>query len=254
MDASALARHQTIRMRHETRRRTLTVETIEQLTPLMLRIHFSSPDLDGFVSASPDDHIKLFFATPGGETKGRDFTPRAFDPARGRMTIDFALHDSGLATEWAAQARKGATLAMGGPRGSQVVPDDFDWYLFAGDETFLPAIGRRLEELRPGAPATAIVLVEDERERQDFATATRLQSIWLYRRGAAGRDLELLRAALGAHPLPGGEGYVSIAAEGHVAKALRADMIARGHPKEWMKAAGFWTRGEAGAHHETFRD
>lgn len=254
MDAPTLARHEVKRVRHETRRRLLTVASIEQLTPLMRRIHFTSPEMEGFVSASPDDHIKLFFPGPDGATASRDFTPRTFEPARGAMTIDFALHQSGPATEWATQAREGSTLTMGGPRGSQVAPDDFDWYLLVGDETALPAIGRRLEELRAGAPVTTIVVVDNEAERQSFATKTALTSIWTYRRGDSDRDLPLLREALAQHQLADGEGYVWIAAEGQVAKTLRAFMIERGHPKEWMKAAGFWTRGQAGAHHETFRD
>ena len=84
---------------------------------------------------------------------GRDYTPRRYDAGRNELVIDFALHDAGPATDWAAQAEPGQQLAVGGPRGSFVVPDDFDWYLFIGDETALPAIGRRLEELRAGARA-----------------------------------------------------------------------------------------------------
>ncbi|HVK64734.1 MAG TPA: hypothetical protein VM694_09675 [Polyangium sp.] len=34
-------------------------------------------------------------------------------------------------------------------RGSLVVPDDFDWYVFVSDESALPAIGRWIESLRP---------------------------------------------------------------------------------------------------------
>ena len=80
----------------------------------------------------------------------RDYTPRAFDAAGNRLTIDFALHDAGPATAWALNARPGETLLIGGPRGSTVVPDDFDFYLLAGDETALPSIGRRLESPASG--------------------------------------------------------------------------------------------------------
>jgi NADPH-dependent ferric siderophore reductase len=40
------------------------------------------------------------------------------------------------------------------------VPDDFDWYLLIGDETALPAIGRRVEELRADVSVTTFVLME----------------------------------------------------------------------------------------------
>ena len=71
-------RHTTTRIRHELRRRMLTVSSTELLTPRMRRFGFTSPDLHDFVSASHDDHIKLFFpgAGDGRETCMRDFTPR----------------------------------------------------------------------------------------------------------------------------------------------------------------------------------
>ena len=45
-----MVRHQIERIRHETRRRTLTVQTVVKLTPHMLRIGFTSDDLQDFVS------------------------------------------------------------------------------------------------------------------------------------------------------------------------------------------------------------
>lgn len=61
------------RIRHDTRRRTLTVETVERLTPHMVRICFTSGDLDGFASLSFDDHVKLFSPpADGGSDQMRD--------------------------------------------------------------------------------------------------------------------------------------------------------------------------------------
>lgn len=64
-----LQRHATTRIRHETRRRTLTVSSTALLTPRMRRFGFTAPDLHDFVSASPDDHIKLFFLAQARMTK-----------------------------------------------------------------------------------------------------------------------------------------------------------------------------------------
>ena len=75
----------------------------------------------------------------------RDFTPRRFDSKTATLVIDFALHDAGPATRWALGARAGDRLEIGGPKSSKVVPDDFDGYLLVGDESALPAIGRRVE-------------------------------------------------------------------------------------------------------------
>src|SRR6266702_4155120 len=244
-----LQRHATTRIRHETRRRTLTVSSTELLTPRMRRFGFPSPDLHDFVSASHDDHIKLFFPGTGadGETAMRDFTPRRFDKTLGTLIIDFALHEAGPATSWATSAQIGDTLQIGGPRGSIVVPDDFDWYLLVGDETALPAIGRRVEELRAGVPVTTFALGEAG-EINDFPTKAIWTPHWIARNGASD-DASLLREALANYALPPGEGFVWIAAEASVARSVRSHVVEDlGHPRQWTKAAGYWKRGHAEIH------
>jgi NADPH-dependent ferric siderophore reductase len=214
----------------------------------MKRIRFTSTDLHDFASDAADDHVKLFF--PSGEAKPtmRDFTPRAFNPAAGTITIDFALHDAGPATQWAAQAISGQTLEIGGPRGSAIVPDDFDFYLFIGDETALPAIGRWVSELRPDVPVTTIVVVDSPAEEQYFETRSALTPIWVHRAGNTD-DSALLHAALDTLTLPSGEGYIWIAAEAAVARALRTYVLEeRGYRREWVKAAGYWKRGQSDVH------
>jgi NADPH-dependent ferric siderophore reductase len=245
MNVMSAPRHHIIRMRRDVRRRSVRVASIEQITPNMRRIQFSSPDLHDFESLAPDDHVKLF--VPGTERCMRDYTPRAFDAAEGTLTIDFALHEAGPATAWALAAAPGDEIEIGGPRGSVVVPDDFDWYLLIGDETALPAIGRRVESLRPGVPVRTVAVVADDAERQVFATAADWEPVWVTRDGRPGDDAALLQAALG--PLPPGDGYVWIAAEARVARALRSYVLeVLGHPKAWVKASGYWVAGQADAH------
>jgi NADPH-dependent ferric siderophore reductase len=253
MMGNKVERHQPVRIRHETRRRTLTVASIVRLSPKMLRFSFTCPEFGDFVSASCDDHIKLFFpagAAPveGGRPCMRDFTPRRFDTALGTIDIDFAIHDAGPAMAWARSAEVGDTLEIGGPRGSMVVPDDFDWYLLIGDETALPAIGRRLEELRPGVPVTSFVLVEGPEDAQQISTQAAWTPHWIERRSGES-DASTVVAALGSFVLPEGEGFIWIGAESSVARTARTYLTeARGHPKHWTKAAGYWKRGEADAH------
>lgn len=243
--ADGPARHQTLRVRHEIRRRALTVTALDQLTPHMLRIGLTSPELHDFVSPSADDHIKLFFPDPDGGMVMRDFTPRAFDTAKGELTIDFALHEAGPATQWAAAAKIGDRLDIGGPRGSAIIADDFDWHLLVGDETALPAMARRVEEMKPGMTVATYGIVANAAEVMDFQSPAALTQTWITRDGAQD-DTALLRAALDGFTPPAGDGFVWIAAEGGVARALRQYMIEdRGHPREWMKAAGYWARGKA---------
>jgi NADPH-dependent ferric siderophore reductase len=74
-------------------------------------------------------------------------------------------------------------------------------------------------------------------------------------RGSEGGDATRLRDALTAFgPLPPGDGYVWIAGEAHIARTLRAHVTGvLGHPKAWVKAAGYWMTGHANTH-ETIQD
>ncbi len=249
MDPAAPQIHRIERIRREPKRRRLTVADAHWVTPKMRRIVLASPELADFASAAPDDHVKLFVPDPGspGGVAKRDYTPRAFDAAAATLTIDFAVHQAGPATAWALGARPGDPLEIGGPRGSQVVADDFDWVLLVGDETALPATGRRVEGLRPGVPVMTIVVIDDADEIQTFATQADWRPLWVERSGRGRGDAALLRQALDGWAAPPGDGYVWIAAEAQAARALKVHMLEdRGHPKAWLKAAGYWVRGKAG--------
>ena len=179
----------------------------------------------------------------------RDYTPRAFDRAGGTLEIDFALHEAGPATQWAWSASPGDLLEIGGPKGSSIVTDDFDWYLLIGDETALPAIGRRVEELRPGVPVTSLVVVDSAAEQQTFSGQSDHRAKWVYREAPSLDNADLLLAALQGFEPPAGDGYVWIAAEAQVARRVRAYAIdVLRHPKAWTKAAGYWTRGHVATH------
>lgn len=262
------------RVRHETRRRLLQVRDVRPITPKMLRFTVGGDELSGFVSAAHDDHVKLFFPPPGQNkpifptqtpngpvypegaprSAARDYTPRRYDAAAGTLAIDFVLHGDGPATSWAAQAQPGDFLGVGGPRGSFIVPDDFDWYLFAGDETALPAIGRRLEELPAMTRVIVVAEVADAVEEQRFETHARLEIHWLHRDGAAPGARPLLQEAVAELRLPSSDGYAWVAAEAATAKALRRHLVEqRGLRKDRVKAAAYWKRG-AVAVHETYDD
>lgn len=237
------------RVRHELRRRSLTLAAVEVLSPGMRRLHFRSPDLRDFTSLSPDDHIKLFFQDGAGPAVMRDYTPRRFDNASETLVVDFAVHDAGPATAWALSAKLGDTLEIGGPRGSAIIPEAFDWLMLVGDETALPAIGRRLEELASTTVVKTVVVVDGAHDVQILETQACWEAKWISRDVSGHDDIANARDAI-EHVLPtGGEGFVWIAGEAQFARALRAHMLEhRKHPATQMKAAGYWVRGGAGAH------
>lgn len=262
------------RVRHELKTRLVEVREVSNISPKMLRVVLGGDQLAGFVSAAHDDHVKVFFPLAGEDRPmlpapgpngpawpeglprppSRDYTPRRYDAAANTLEIDFVLHGDGPAASWAAQARPGQFLGIGGPRGSFIVPDDFDWYVFAGDETALPAIGRRLEELPAGARTIVVAEVADIGEEQRFNTSTNLDLTWLHRDGAEPGDPELLHQAIADLKLPPGDGYVWVAGEAATAKGLRRLLVdQRGVRKDRIKAAAYWKRGAA-AVHETYDD
>lgn len=241
-------KHEITRIRYALRRRSLAVRRSERITPQMLRLTLAGEALEGFASLAPDDHVKIFVPGPDGTEERRDYTPRRHDPQTGELLIDFALHEAGPVTAWALAAQPGDPAQIGGPRGSVVVAQDFDWWLLIGDETALPAIGRRIEELPAGTSVTSIVAVAGPEEQQVFSTAAQHRAIWVHRPADRAGDPEPLLAALRAEPLPKGDGYVWIAAEGGVARSLRQHVLGPlGHPARWLKASGYWVKGRADA-------
>lgn len=230
------------RVRHELRRRRLQVQRVEAISPGMRRITLGGAEIEGFVSASFDDHVKVFFELPGGQAAARDYTPRAHDAAAGSLVIEFSLHGDGPAAGWAAQAEVGQWLTIGGPRGSFIVPTDFDWHLLAGDETALPAIARRLEELPRGTRAIVRLSVP-QADRRPLPTRASLDLQWC-------DDLAALQGAVEALVLPVGEGYAWCAGEATAVAALRRTLVdGKGHDRHAIRAAAYWKRG-AIAHHE----
>ncbi|MFZ0778911.1 MAG: siderophore-interacting protein, partial [Xanthobacteraceae bacterium] len=220
----------------------------------MVRITLSG-DLEGFTSLGFDDHIKLFFpdgtmnAEGAPNMLGRDFTPRRYDPAKDTLEIDFAIHDAGPATRWAAQAKPGDTLALGGPRGSFVIPTTYDWHLLIGDETALPAISRRLAELPARTRTVVVVEVDGPDDETALPTAADAAVTWAHRNGVAAGDSDVLAKTLAKLKLPAGDYYGWVACESLIAKALRRQLIAdHGANPKWLRAAGYWRRGAVAVH------
>lgn len=234
------------RVRYELLRRDVEVVRIASLGANFVSITFAGTDLVGFASASFDDHVKFIIGTDtdsaAAEPVRRDYTPRSFDPVRGELTLEFALHGDGLASDWARAARVGQRALIGGPRGSMIVPLDYDWHLLVGDATALPAIHRRLEELPAATRAIAVIQVDDTGDRRALACAAPLDLLWV------ANSAELL-AAVGALTLPGGEGFVWCAGEAATMAALRQLlMVDKKHPKEAMKVAAYWKQGTSDFH------
>lgn len=231
------------RVRHELKRRELQVLRVEALSPHVRSVTFTGESLADFVSASFDDHVKFMLDNDSPAPVRRDYTPRRFDTAARELTIEFALHGDGPVAHWAAQAAPGQRVSVGGPRGSFVIPLDYDWHLLVGDETALPAVARRLEELPAGARAIVILQADDAADRRALRSSAAVQLQWV------SSSAEMI-AAVRALDLPAGEGYAWCAGEAAVMATLRQVLVDdKGHSRHAIRAAAYWKQGAA-AHHE----
>ncbi|ROL78488.1 siderophore-interacting protein [Pseudomonas vranovensis] len=238
------------RVNHEIKHRRLNVLRVTELTPRMRRITLGGPELQGFTSVGSDDHVKLMFACSAEEQAVldnldfsrdglrptmREYTPRRIDLAGGEMDIDFVLHGDGPASTWAAQAQVGQVLNMAGPRASLVVPDIFDSYLLVGDETAIPAIARRLEELPAGRKVLAVIEIENAQEQQTLASAAQVEVIWVLR-----QQQDLLEVVKDL-PLPSGQLYTWVALEKSLMRRTKRLLIDdKGVKEDLIKAASYW--------------
>lgn len=268
VDLAALPDRLPQRVRHPLRFRAVQVARVERITPHLVRITVTGDDLEGFFSPGFDDHMKLFFPDPetgvlvlptagpdgpvwpeGAKPTMRDYTPRHHDAVAGTLDIDFALHEAGPATRWAEQAQPGQSLGIGGPRGSFIVPMNFEGYLLMGDDTALPAIARRLAELPAGARTLVIVEVDGAADHITLETRADVQVVWVHRDDHVdGRPSPLL-AALHRAQLPPGDVHAWIGCESADAKALRAHLVNECHANpKWIRASGYWRRGSAATH------
>lgn len=205
--------------------RDLEVLDAYDVTPLMRRVVLTGDQLGAFrnngyqigpfVTENADDHVKVVVLGPDAPTvvapaqndgfldwlpetigRARDYTPRRHDATARRLELDFVRHVGGLAAEWADRVKPGDRALVAGPRGTTVLPPGIDWYFLVGDETALPAIARRIEELPSGTPVTAVVSVASASEEQTLDHRADLHLTWVHR-DTAGPDalMDAVRSA-----------------------------------------------------------
>jgi NADPH-dependent ferric siderophore reductase len=116
-----------------------------------------------------------------------------------------------------------------------IVPDMFDSYLLIGDETALPAIARRLEELPANRRAQVVVEIEDAAERQALTSQAQVDVIWVLRGEQS--LLDVTRQLT----LPQGSLYAWVATESALSRKVRRVLLDEFKLDEAaVKAAGYW--------------
>lgn len=231
----------------------LTVVRKEQLTPHMVRVHLGDPGFDSFTpNAFTDMYVKLAFGSQDEPTL-RTYTIRSVDPDKREIAIDFVVHgDAGVAGPWAASAQPGDTLELRGPGGAFAPDTSADWYLFAGDETAVPAISAAVERLAPGAVGNVLLEVGGADDELPLNVPSGVDVTWVHRGESAGDagdarsgDNAPLIAAVREVPWREGRPHVFVHGE---ARAVMSNLRAyvrkeRGVPAVDASISGYWRKG-----------
>lgn len=243
--------------------RELTVLRRTLVTPRMVRVTLGGPNLEGFESHLPQEHVKLVFPDedtgitrhptqdgthldwPRPFPPTRDYTIRRYDAAAREVDLDFVVHEGGRASTWAQTAEVGSTIWVAGPRPDLVVPPEFGFHVLLGDETALPAIGRWLEELPQDARGIAAVEIHDDAERQDLRVPAGVSLHWLSRDGRRAGSTSLLGDFAASLVLPEDEHvYVFAQGEAGCIKPVRRWARSLGFAKHNSDIGGYWKAGK----------
>lgn len=230
---------------YELKPRPAKVISITDLTPTYRRMVVTGEEFHDFQTKSAADHIKVQIEVDGEKVR-RDYTPRSFE--NGELTLEFALHADGPITNWARTASVGSEFTVLGPRGSMVPKPVFDAYIFIGDDTLLPGVGRAMEILPEGVKFISIIEVEDDADKIDLPTRSNDEIVWAVRKGAV--PGEALVAALAAIDWPEGEIFVYAGGEATAMRDVRRHVLnERGLQRENLRMSGHWKRGQSDFDH-----
>ena len=150
-------------------------------------------------------------------------------------------------------AESGRSIGIVGPKRSRLVRADYDWFLMIGDETGLPSIARRLEEMTPGKRAVAIIEVDRPENEQQIETAADATIVWAHRNGVPSGKSKALEEAVRDTIFPNGEYFVWAGSEATTLKPIRRHLLDdRGARTEWSRITGHWKAGVSEHdHHES---
>jgi NADPH-dependent ferric siderophore reductase len=236
-----------------------------QLSPHLVRIVAGGPGISAVEdNGMTDAYTKMLFARPeAGLTppydmerlreelpldllpSRRTYTIRRFDLARGEVWIDFVVHgEAGVAGPWADHAKPGDVVVLGGIGGGYAPDPEADWYLFAGDDSAVPAIFSALETLPKDAVGTALIEVDSEADHLPVDAPEGVEVRWLHRDGAEAGTTTLLEDAV--REVEWRPGRVNVFAHGErsAMKVLRPYFTReRELDREQLSLSAYWAYG-----------
>ncbi|MEV7797873.1 siderophore-interacting protein [Microbacterium foliorum] len=240
----------------------IVVERVRRLSPGMVRIVFGGDGLDGFVSTGiGDEYFRVFFPAEGQHEPNlpfptedgywdfaegvepapmRTYTVRGWDAEAAELTIDFVVHDGGVAAAWALNARPGDVVGVNTPKGLYDPPAEIEWQLLIADATGLPAAARLAENAPAGVRTRVVLEVSSPEDELNFSVAEGVELHWVH--GGNGHAPTRIEEILRASELPSGPGYVWVAGETKATRGVRKHLRHELKlPASAYKVIGYWT-------------
>ena len=258
------------RSQHASRRakpRLLTVKAARYLTPNMIRVTFSGPELEDFPEGREGGNCKLLLPDPH-ENRGdfadrldngptpvrRTYTVRHFRRDVLELDVDFVAHgEEGPASRWAILARPGGFLGFAGPSLPKVTHYEADWYLVAADPSALPMAAATLEAMPRDAKGVAVFEVATPEDCQEIDAPAGIDIHWIMHpdpHSLSTRQEEFIRALR----WPSGRIQACVAGESGVIRRLRTLLLQEKRlPREDSYISGYWKIGLVEDEHQKIK-
>ena len=233
-----------------------------RITPHLVRVELGGEGLrDWDTTGVPDERLVLVLPAPGSRTVAepvtmpdgtqdypdpddqppmRSYTVRAWDPVPPRMSVEFVVHDGGVASTWAQSARLGDVIYVTEAMGWYRPPADATWQLLVADLAGLPALARAVEQLPAGTETYVLAEIPSSDDRLEVRSAADVTWTWLE---GSGNDSgpSRLADAVARFVAPEGPGYVWFAAEASASRAVRKHLRhERGLTADRCTLLGYW--------------
>lgn len=240
--------------------RPVEVRQVRRLSPRMVRVTLTGPELDGFTTDLPAASVRLLLPAPGAalvvpswtgnefllpdgrRPTIRTFTPLRLDPEAAELDLDIVLHGSGAASQWAEAALPGATAAVSGPGRGYVVDTGAEAFVLAGDETAIPAISQLLGALPRELPVQVCIEVADPGARLPLPDHRGATVKWFELPTGSAPGDKLVSAVKGLDIAASSR--VWVAGEAAAVQRIRRDLFEeRGLPRAQASVRGYWKHG-----------
>jgi NADPH-dependent ferric siderophore reductase len=235
----------------------LTVKEAFYLTPHMIRLVLTSPELASRPEGCEGANCKIFIPEAGQGSNSllnqiengprpivRTYTVRKFRKDALELDIDFVAHgDEGPASAFAMNAKPGDFLGFRGPSDVKIKDYYADWYLVAADMSAIPVAAATLEAMPRDAKGLAIFEIQSKDDVQDIDAPNGVEMRWIVQEDPhiASHAQEIMIRAV---DMPQGVVQTCIAGESSVIKSLRAFLTNETDlQKNDIYISGYWKIG-----------